>query len=207
MESSDAVWPTCTSAHQTKMDSPSLHRRAHRLDGTTDPTVPSWHVFRQAVSVSLTDLQRMREKALSRPHQVVFNPDKLRIQRPILADDPLVVSIRQELLKQGFLNGREMHAPVVLHSFAGCQQQPWHLDFDPDLQHQILPLGILLALQSETRLKTKRETVCLDAGDLLVFDGDLVHAGAAYNVENTRIHAYLNPIGEERPGKNTFLVP
>ena len=29
-------------------------------------------------------------------------------------------------------------------------------------------------------------------GDVLVFDGDLVHAGSAYDEQNDRLHCYVN---------------
>jgi hypothetical protein len=42
--------------------------------------------------------------------------------------------------------------------------------------------------------------VKLNKGDVLVFRGDLVHGGAACGeVENVRIHAYLDVEGAERP--------
>ena len=34
--------------------------------------------------------------------------------------------------------------------------------------------------------------ICLEPGDVLVFDGDVVHAGAAYRAPNTRVHVYLD---------------
>ena len=34
--------------------------------------------------------------------------------------------------------------------------------------------------------------VVMFAGDVLVFDGDVVHAGAQYSVGSTRVHVYLD---------------
>ena len=35
--------------------------------------------------------------------------------------------------------------------------------------------------------------VRLDVGDVLLFQGDVVHAGAGYASEHFRIHAYIDP--------------
>ena len=50
--------------------------------------------------------------------------------------------------------------------------------------------------------------ITLSAGEVLIFDGDLVHAGAAYpNCANTRVHMYLFVMGETRPLGGTWKVP
>ena len=60
------------------------------------------------------------------------------------------------------------------------------------------PASVILALEDGARLwvrdedgRTEREIV-LRAGDVLVFDGDVAHAGAAYLSANTRVHVYLD---------------
>ena len=35
--------------------------------------------------------------------------------------------------------------------------------------------------------------VCLEVGQVMVWRGDLVHAGAGYHCKHTRIHAYADP--------------
>ena len=47
--------------------------------------------------------------------------------------------------------------------------------------------------------KIKPLQVRLNAGDMLVFRGDLVHGGAAVSEENVRIHAYIDVEGVIRP--------
>ena len=48
----------------------------------------------------------------------------------------------------------------------------------------------------------------LELGDVLLFQGDLVHTGAAYpDKANLRMHVYLYAVGIERPGKGSWLVP
>ena len=43
--------------------------------------------------------------------------------------------------------------------------------------------------------------IYLDQGDCLVFDGDCVHAGSAYDYDNVWLHVYLDVIDIKR-GKN-----
>ena len=44
----------------------------------------------------------------------------------------------------------------------------------------------------------------LDPGDILVFDGDLEHAGAAYTDSNIRLHAYLDVSEYTRTPDSTY---
>ena len=42
---------------------------------------------------------------------------------------------------------------------------------------------------------------------MLIFDGDLVHAGAAYpHAANVRMHTYLYATGVRRPDNTTYKV-
>ena len=60
-----------------------------------------------------------------------------------------------------------------------------------------------LALQDNTNLisygwncivadEEEEEIISMKAGDVLLFRGDLVHAGAAYEDTNIRVHAYVD---------------
>lgn len=72
-----------------------------------------------------------------------------------------------------------------------------------------LPCSILVALQDATSWiyfneeNGGKETVEMQMGDLLIFTADTVHAGAAYESCNYRIHAYFtvrgSPIEEDEP--------
>ncbi len=55
------------------------------------------------------------------------------------------------------------------------------------------------AIRSDASCKIKPMQVKLRAGDVIVFRGDLVHGGAATEVENVRVHCYLNAGGIVRP--------
>ena len=50
-------------------------------------------------------------------------------------------------------------------------------------------------------------TLTLNAGDLIIFRGDLSHAGAAYEEDNVRVHVYIDsPLYPREPGE-TFYDP
>ena len=68
------------------------------------------------------------------------------------------------------------------------------------------PLGVLVALQDETRLDTPQGVIAMEQGDVLVFDGDVVHAGAAYAQDNTRVHLYLDATEVPRVHNVTYLT-
>jgi ectoine hydroxylase-related dioxygenase (phytanoyl-CoA dioxygenase family) len=51
------------------------------------------------------------------------------------------------------------------------------------------------AIRFDTSRKFKHLQIKLQAGDVLIFRGDLVHGGAAVHEANVRIHAYMEVIG------------
>lgn len=106
----------------------------------------------------------------------------------------------------------------VLFSDAGCDEQSPHADFRPTdklrrCRDQDFPLSMLIALMPETKLavwpssvgwmrdgqqfpiRAKKEVLNLEPGDVLVFRGDLVHAGAAYAKGNFRLFCFLQSGG------------
>jgi hypothetical protein len=127
--------------------------------------------------------------------------------------------------------GRMATDCVILESLAGCQIQAAHTDYVPnsallDTNDDTVPLLAVFALQGGTRLdvwpeshrlvrrprltrhtpKVTRRTVELDAGDLIVFRGDLIHAGSAYTQHNLRIHTYLDHPTVPRPPNRTWVI-
>lgn len=114
---------------------------------------------------------------------------------------------------------------VFLLSEAGCAEQTVHTDFDPNKKYnddgiaQGYPLGCLLALESGTKLvvwpgsnnfdteKTYLRTeVTLNAGDVLLFRADLLHAGAAYDQSNIRVHCFLDRRAYKRTENKTYRM-
>lgn len=82
-----------------------------------------------------------------------------------------------------------------------------HYDYDP-LAIQGLrkkPQGILLAIEDNTFLDFDKNQVTLHAGDMVVFDGDVLHSGSQYDYSNTRVHAYLDVPTYQRPKNRTYF--
>ena len=98
----------------------------------------------------------------------------------------------------------------VLRCKAGCLPQRCHVDYCPEQCNAWdtdVPLACLVALKDHTfidvwpgaiRFDSEKvfthQSLELKRGDVLVFRGDLVHAGAAFAEENARIHCYLEPV-------------
>jgi hypothetical protein len=108
---------------------------------------------------------------------------------------------------------------VVIWSKAGGEEQAPHQDFPKrEITHaragigfkgnkevQIRPTiqaGIIVALMPNTKLivydrcfndadLSKKREIALDVGECIIFRGDLVHAGAAFDENNWRVHATL----------------
>lgn len=116
---------------------------------------------------------------------------------------------------------------VVLHSKAGCQRQNPHCDYEQlddsfgTTQDELIPLGCVIAVMDGSTLEVwprsmrvrdgeasgepiQRVTLQLQAGDMLVFRGDLTHAGSAYTEDNYRLHTYLDSSVIERNPNRTW---
>lgn len=125
----------------------------------------------------------------------IFNPDRKRLQCQLKVSHPFYKKFARVLENIGIVRGRTLGPMVVIHSKEGCKRQRWHYDYDPDLvkKSRKKPCGVLLALEEGTTLSIYGEgDVSLNIGDCLVFDGDLVHAGSAYERANTRVHMFLD---------------
>ena len=117
---------------------------------------------------------------------------------------------------------KEINDFVILKSKAGCHKQAAHMDYipTPDILNATddkIPLLFLLALEDKTKLlvwpqsHTLHKTIShieinLNAGDAVVFRGDLVHAGASYETDNIRVHAYLDIPGIKRRKNMTYII-
>lgn len=170
-------------------------------------------VLSSLVDVSEADERRLRDFAIRRGVRI-FNPDEKRIQRRLPAADPFFQKIRAAFERAGLLRGREMHEASVLHSFAGCAEQRMHYDYDCDCgvaAARVMPLGAIVGLRSNTRLCVAaddgtRKYVEFGRGDVLVFAGSVLHAGAAYrDRDNTRVHVYLDSPSVPRTRDTTFF--
>jgi len=150
--------------------------------------------------------------------EYVFNPDQLRKQTKLHGkwSDSVRAKIESLLRREGLFSPSHSVTDVVaLKSFPGCMRQPWHYDYDPahfkGATVACRPLGVLIALQDGTRFHVRLPSgeeveVLLGKGDVLVFDGGLLHAGAAYESENVRLHAYIDVSCLKRRKNMTWLV-
>lgn len=95
----------------------------------------------------------------------------------------------------------------VLVSKPGCKEQMKHTDYEVPVEGfgrcrpRGFPCGVIIALQNGTKLisfgrrgsrRQRRQVTELAAGDVLIFHGDMVHAGAAYDDTNVRLHMYVD---------------
>jgi len=75
-----------------------------------------------------------------------------------------------------------------------------------------VPLVMLLATQDGTPFHVRpfngaEKTITLNAGDLVIFRGDLSHAGAAFDEDNYRLHVYIDSPVHPRTKNETFHDP
>lgn len=122
---------------------------------------------------------------------------------------------------------------VLLKSDAGCRTQFAHTDYVPTpefvqaLSDQKIPILLFAALEDNTtitiwpgssgRFHTPRsvdgvnslilpEHAPIPKGSVLIFRPDLVHAGSSYEMENYRLHAYLDCPSCKRENNVFFRV-
>lgn len=165
-------------------------------------TRSKWKIWRHALHITDSDLHRLRSQ-LEKGAEIVFNPNKKRRQLTISCEEPIIAALITRLQEIDSCSEYTLQNPVLLQSLKGCKQQQWHTDYDPS--DHTTGFGLLLALEDDTRFETLEETVRLSRGDLLIFKGDLVHAGSWYDKENIRIHAYWDIVHTRRPN-TTYLV-
>lgn len=140
----------------------------------------------------------------------------------------LTPSLTQRLFgkfQQDYFPNLKLADAVLLLSFPGCKQQMFHADYVVTkklmaVPKEHYPMGVLLALENNTRLVVREGAfgvhydacdtniveVTLNAGDALVFRADQIHAGAAYDECNTRVHAFLDSPMYRRPANQTFIL-
>ena len=75
------------------------------------------------------------------------------------------------------------------------------------IEHILQQLSLILCFLELLVDEGESVEVHLEKGEVLIFDGDLVHAGAAYVKSNVRVHVYLYACGVPKPNGNTHMVP
>jgi ectoine hydroxylase-related dioxygenase (phytanoyl-CoA dioxygenase family) len=185
-------------------------------------------VLRNWITIPDRELTALQKRAADA--EPIFNGsgrnDRRRRQLTLrLRDGTWLGSIRERLAAEFAATGHTPTGFVLLASDPGCVRQAAHQDYVPDdtlrsVTDDAMPLLFLLALEDNTMLdvwpgshrpsgatRIRRETLCLDPGDAVLFRGDLVHAGSAYEtVPNCRVHVYLDHPLVPRTPNRTWIV-
>lgn len=162
-------------------------------------------IYKNAFTLSDSRLTKLKEFA--KKGRAIFNPDRHRIQRAIRKNHKIYKEVADCMKTFNLLNGRTLGGMVVLHSEPNCAEQKMHYDYDPTTLQDcaVLPLGVILALEPNTKFKTPSKVYHLSKGDVLTFSGDTIHCGSHYKKENTRLHLYLDiPEVKRTPGLTWF---
>ena len=112
---------------------------------------------------------------------------------------------------------------VMMLSYKGDTQQPKHCDYNAKeiarLDDGRVPLSVLWAIEDNSKLILfgrggTKVVLPIPKGKMVVFRGDLGHAGAGYKQRNVRIHCYVSMKDERLRLENTtyymhqcFFVP
>lgn len=166
-------------------------------------------ILRLERAITQEELSYFQKEALDGFY--VFNPDNRRLQKEVTTAHPLVSSLIDLLSKHGLMRGRQLGGVVAMHSLKGCRKQDWHTDYEvePGNKKRKKAIGVLMALETPTFLETPETKYELSAGEIICFEEDVVHAGAAYSRKsNTRLHMYLDVTGAPRAldQNKTWLV-
>ena len=116
---------------------------------------------------------------------------------------------------EGACPGRELAEVNNICSMPLCKQQKLHYDYNPDHVESLAPArkprSAMLSLMWGTRLIVydivleRLVLVPIPPGCILLFDGDVAHAGAAYHTQNTRVHVYMDAEGVDRASDYTWF--
>ena len=203
-----------------------------RLRGSTDlirhpdealaPPPPGCRIYHRALKRAncLLAEPELTTRCLSGGENIrAGQSDGKRKQVDLTYEDKIACELHAVLQATGELDGRNPVEWRALHSQSRCKKQRLHYDYQPDQCRSEgkpasfrKPCSVIAALQDGARLlvwdaaRRATETVVLNAGDVLVFDGDVGHAGADYHVGNTRVHVYLDVPSVDRDPDNVWYV-
>jgi len=144
------------------------------------------------------------------------NNDRKRKQSAPFEDVMLQEIIRRSLVKHGLWSDRVHQTEhfVFMRSLAGCTEQWPHSDYGRTFRHNDdigvnrcpCELSLVLALEKGAKMvldtPNDPQEVHIPVGAALVLHGGLIHAGAAYDRTNTRIHAYIGNTPDGTPSPN-----
>lgn len=213
------------------MNPSPLHQKGYIVHTRAIPIEAS---HREAVEECVT-LRRERKKP--RKDAIFNNKrnstgDNKRLLMPVRTD---LSGLRSSILAWVHLNYPH-HTPTemtIITSLPGCKRQVAHCDCEPTPEQAMtqdahFPCSCLVALEEGTRLYvwpgtirfstnpdladkiTKRmpmEIIDLGPGDIVIFRGDLIHAGADYSKTNHRIHLHLDCPVLKKPSRQIWYPP
>jgi len=183
--------------------------RSATRENQTNIYTRGYHVFKNKIPIHPMVLTALKKQIESKAGGPIFNGaknDKKRIQSN-LSRNPAVIDDFIDELETTIYELLPADSPlsfsnwVILKSTPGCERQQPHTDYDPELISRCapahIPLLVLVSIMPDTYLDLwdangNHERVSMDAGDILIFRADTVHAGSAYQRENVRIHVYLD---------------
>lgn len=183
-------------------------------------TTIGYLIIPKAIKISNKILYHIRKQSLARG-KPIFGKDQKRKQCALYLQRNIVKDFIAELNHQvEQIINPEYHQQskwVILRSDPGCLQQPYHQDYVPSEELNAcpddqFPLGIICALMPGTTLNVfsldsgEESLVELSTGDLLVFRGDLIHAGSAYQNVNYRLHCYVDSNNVKRKANPTHII-
>ena len=165
----------------------------------------NYNLYKMTMSVSpseLSDIIRFAKRG-----ECIANPDRKRRQNKLPLDNIVVQRFLSALHQVGELEGRWCNDVATLHSEAGCKEQRAHSDFAPQCVRELKgrkPATAMCALEAGSKVKIEGREVDLPVNSILVFEGDVIHAGSAYVHENTRLHAYLEVDEYQPPREHNY---
>ena len=174
-------------------------------------------------------LRKLGATADNRRLQVNIRQDNRVLQKIIL---DIKSSIRDAIPE--FTQDLTFNDWVAIKSLANCQEQPPHTDFVPTqefidmMQYHCGSMSLLCLIstmpntyfdvwpgsidliqrpdEDYSKAPITRRRIKLDEGDILIFRPDLIHAGSAYDVENIRLHAYMDSPVLRRLRNRTWII-
>lgn len=171
-----------------------------------------------------------KSSAIFNHNETVPKNDKKRKQTNLAIKTQHIKSFIKDInnyLNLNINSNLEINNWVIIKSLPKCHDQAAHCDYAQvgnilNISNDFMPLSVLIALQSKTKLhiwpKSIRNpnsvmpkyidklTIEMDTGDMVIFRGDLVHAGSGYKEENYRLHAYMDSPKVPRIYNRTWLI-
>ena len=145
-----------------------------------------------------------RRKMKNLPDGVIGGVDRIRMFLQNVFEEDMFESDDGETL--------EVSLCTCLIALPGLLEQVPHTDYVDYLEH--LPRSnfiVFVSMMPNTRIvvfddSMRKSVVVLNPGDVFVGRGDVVHAGAAYDIHNVRLHFYITRESCPLPNNETFLI-